>query len=201
MNNEKEIRRFSEKYQVKYLVEEKLDGVSGLLVYTPKNIKLYTRGNGYLGVDISNLIKYLKVPELKVKETLYIRGEIIIPRDVFQEKFAQTFRNARNLVSGIVNSKRVNVKKASAMNFVCYDVIDSNMTPSQQMNFLTKHSFNTVKYSIIHNLSPDILNKYLEKMKGNSKYEIDGIIIISDGIYPRETSGNPKHAFAFSTRA
>ena len=197
MNNEKEIGRFSEKYQGKYLVEEKLDGVSGLLVYTPKNIKLYTRGNGYLGVDISNLIKYLKVPEIKVNETLYIRGEIIIPRDVFQEKFAQTFRNARNLVSGIVNSKRVNVKKASAMDFVCYDVIDSNMTPSQQMNFLTKHSFNTVKYSIIHNLYPDILNKYLEKMKGNSKYEIDGIIIISDGIYPRETSGNPKHAFAF----
>ena len=197
MNNEKEIGRFSGKYPGKYLVEEKLDGVSGLLVYTPKNIKLYTRGNGYLGVDISNLIKYLKVPELKVKETIYIRGEIIIPRDVFQKKFSQTFKNARNLVSGIVNSKRVNVKNASAMDFVCYDVIDSNMTPSQQMNFLTKHSFHTVKYFIIEEISPKILNNHLEKMKGNSKYEIDGIIIINDGIHPRETSGNPKHAFAF----
>lgn len=197
MNNEKEIGKFSEKYPGKYLVEEKLDGVSGLLVYTPKNIKLYTRGNGYLGVDISNLIKYLKVPELKVKETLYIRGEIIIPRDVFQEKFSHTFKNARNLVSGIVNSKRVNVKNASAMDFVCYDVIDSNMTPSQQMDFLKKHSFYTVKYFIIEEISPGILNNHLEKMKGNSKYEIDGIIIISDDIHPRETSGNPKHAFAF----
>lgn len=197
MNNEKEIGRFSGKYPGKYLVEEKLDGVSGLLVYTPKNIKLYTRGNGYLGVDISNLIKYLKVPELKVKETIYIRGEIIIPRDVFQKKFSQTFKNARNLVSGIVNSKRVNVKNASAMDFVCYDVIDSNMTPSQQMDFLKKHSFHTVKYFIIEEIFPEILNNHLEKMKGNSKYEIDGIIIISDGIYPRETSGNPKHAFAF----
>jgi DNA ligase (NAD+) len=197
MNNEKEIGRFSGKYPGKYLVEEKLDGVSGLLVYTPKNIKLYTRGNGYLGVDISNLIKYLKVPELKVKETLYIRGEIIIPRDVFQKKFSHTFKNARNLVSGIVNSKRVNVKNASAMDFVCYDVIESNMTPSQQMDFLKKHSFYTVKYFILEEISPEILNNHLEKMKGNSKYEIDGIIIISDGIYPRETSGNPKHAFAF----
>ena len=107
MNNNKEIGRFSRKYPGKYLVEEKLDGVSGLLVYTPKNIKLYTRGNGYLGVDISNLIKYLKVPAIKVEYTLYIRGEIIIPRDVFQEKFSHTFKNARNLVSGIVNSKRV----------------------------------------------------------------------------------------------
>ena len=42
MNNEKEIKRFSDKYPGKYLVEEKLDGVSGLLVYTSKNIKLYT---------------------------------------------------------------------------------------------------------------------------------------------------------------
>ena len=197
MNNEKEIKRFFGKYPGKYLVEEKLDGVSGLLVYTPKNIKLYTRGNGYLGVDISNLIKYLKVPELKVKKTLYIRGEIIIPRDVFQEKFSHTFKNARNLVSGIVNSKKVNVKKASSMDFVCYDVIDSDMTPSQQMDFLKKHSFYTVKYSVIQKLSTEILNNYLEKMKGYSKYEIDGIIVISDGIYPRETSGNPKHAFAF----
>ena len=61
MNNEKEIKRFSGKYPGKYLVEEKLDGVSGLLVYTSKNIKLYTRGNGYLGVDISNLVKYLNI--------------------------------------------------------------------------------------------------------------------------------------------
>ena len=197
MNNEKEIERFSKKYPGKYLIEEKLDGVSGLLVYTPKTIKLYTRGNGYLGVDISNLIKYLNVPKMKVKETLYIRGEIIIPRDVFQKKFSQKFKNARNLVSGIVNSKRVNVKNASAMDFVCYDVIDSNMTPSQQMDFLKKHSFHTVEYSVIKKLSPEILNNLLEKMKGNSKYEIDGIIVISDGIHPRETSGNPKHAFAF----
>lgn len=197
MNNEKEIRKFSENYPGNYIIEEKLDGVSGLLVYTPKNIKLYTRGNGYSGVDISNLIKYLKVPAIKVENTLYIRGEIIIPRDVFQKKFSQTFKNARNLVSGIVNSKRVNVKNASAMDFVCYDVIDSNMTPSQQMDFLKKHSFHTVKYFSIDEISPEILNKYLEKMKGSSTYEIDGIIVISDGVYPRETSGNPKHAFAF----
>lgn len=197
MNNEKEIRKFSGNYPGKYLIEEKLDGVSGLLVYTPKNIKLYTRGNGYSGVDISNLIKYLKVPVIKVENTLYIRGEIIIPRDVFQEKFSHTFKNARNLVSGIVNSKRVNVKNASAMDFVCYDVIDSNMTPSQQMNFLKKHTFHTVKYFSIDEISPEILNKYLEKMKGSSTYEIDGIIVISDDVYPRETSGNPKHAFAF----
>lgn len=197
MNNKKEIRKFSENYPGNYIIEEKLDGVSGLLVYTPKNIKLYTRGNGYSGVDISNLIKYLKVPAIKVENTLYIRGEIIIPRDVFQKKFSQTFKNARNLVSGIVNSKRVNVKNASAMDFVCYDVIDSNMTPSQQMDFLKKHSFHTVKYFSIDEISPEILNKYLEKMKGSSTYEIDGIIVISDGVYPRETSGNPKHAFAF----
>jgi DNA ligase (NAD+) len=197
MNNQKEIKRFSEKYQGKYLIEEKLDGVSGLLVYTKKKIKLFTRGNGYYGVDISNLIKYLNVPEINVKNTLYIRGEIIIPRDVFQEKFSHKFKNARNLVSGIVNSKRVNVKKASAMDFVCYDVIDSDMIPSQQMNFLSKHSFKIVKYSIIEKLSPEILNNCLENMKRNSIYEIDGIIVISNYIYPREISGNPKHAFAF----
>ena len=43
MNNEKEINRFSDKYQGKYLVEEKLDGVSGLLVYTQKHKIIYQR--------------------------------------------------------------------------------------------------------------------------------------------------------------
>ena len=125
----------------------------------PKDINLINKEIEETTKSISNLIKYLKVPAIKVENTLYIRGEIIIPRDVFQKKFSQTFKNARNLVSGIVNSKRVNVKNASAMDFVCYDVIDSNMTPSQQMDFLKKHSFHTVKYFSIDEISKSLYGR------------------------------------------
>ena len=56
-------------WKKKYLKEnttivwsEKLDGVSALLVYDNNEIKLFTRGTATEGTDISNLIKYLNLP-------------------------------------------------------------------------------------------------------------------------------------------
>ena len=43
----------------------------------------------------------------------------------------------------------------------------------------------------------DTLDTLLDKFKCNTKYDIDGIIIHTDEIYNRNTSGNPDYAFAF----
>jgi NAD-dependent DNA ligase len=45
-------------------------------------------------------------------------------------------------------------------------------------------------------LSNELLSKFLVDWRTNYTYEIDGVIVTNDAVYPRE-SGNPDHAFAF----
>ena len=89
------------KYGGPYVLSCKLDGVSGLYSTEGEEPKLYTRGNGIEGQDISYLIETLD--RLKEKN-IVVRGEFIIPKSVFEKKYKSKFANARNLVSGIINS-------------------------------------------------------------------------------------------------
>jgi hypothetical protein len=88
------------KYKGPYVLSCKLDGVSGLYTTEGSQPKLYTRGNGKIGQDISHLIPYLRLPKTK---GIVIRGEFIIPKSVFLQKYKSKFANPRNMVAGIIN--------------------------------------------------------------------------------------------------
>ena len=77
------------------------------------NGKLYRRGDGKTGQDVSYLIKVLDLPK---HENYVVRGEFIIKKDVFEEKYKSSFANSRNLVSGIINSKSIDNKAFSFKN-------------------------------------------------------------------------------------
>ena len=55
---------------------------------------------------------------------------------------------------------------------------------------------NPVEYTILSEISNEVLSKILMDWRKDYKYEIDGIICINDEIYPRP-KGNPEYAFAF----
>ena len=59
------LESWREKYTGPYVLSAKLDGVSGLYSTEGDEPKLYTRGNGTIGQDISHLIPYLKLPSEK----------------------------------------------------------------------------------------------------------------------------------------
>ena len=92
------------KYKGPYVLSCKLDGVSGLYTTEGTKPKLYTRGNGKVGQDISHLIPFLRLPKTK---GVVIRGEFIIPKKVFDEKYGTIFANPRNMVAGIINHKHI----------------------------------------------------------------------------------------------
>ena len=78
-DSESEITKYKKKYPGPYLISDKLDGVSGMFVYEGDNVKLYTRGNGREGQDISHLHKYISgFPKIKKQDKLAVRGEFII---------------------------------------------------------------------------------------------------------------------------
>ena len=185
-----------------YIISSKLDGVSGLLCYVNGKINLYTRGDGKIGQDISHLIPYLRLPkliDLTSGQSLVIRGEFIIQKKVFKEKYEKEFANPRNFTAGQINRLVVDKEKMEDINFVCYEVIEPfNLYPSAQLVLLKKYQFCTVSSVNItkEQLTNENLSKLLIETREKSLYEIDGLICAHDKVYPR-TSGNPLSAFAF----
>ena len=182
------------KYTGPYVLSCKLDGVSGLYTTEGKTPKLYTRGDGTIGQDISHLIPYLRLPKTK---GVVIRGEFIIPKSIFETKYKIKFANPRNLVAGIINHKTVS-ETARDIHFVSYEVIKPVLKPSEQMDFLGTLDIERVlsKNETKSTLTNELLSDTLIEWRESYTYEIDGVIVIDDKIYPRKP-GNPEYAFAF----
>ena len=72
-----------------YAISGKLDGVSGLYTTEGDEPKLYTRGNGKVGQDVSHLIPKLRLPKNK---DVVIRGEFIIKKDSVNNKTLPVLR-------------------------------------------------------------------------------------------------------------
>ena len=186
------LAQWTSQYTGPYILSCKLDGVSGMYSTEGDTPKLYTRGDGKVGQDVSHLIKTLKLPKQK---GYVVRGEFLILKDVFNTKYKDRFANPRNMVSGIVNSKTQDEQMAD-LHFVAYEVIRPVCKPSEQMRILKELNHEVVKWMSVPSLTNAFLSEKLVDWRANNEYEIDGIIVCNDAIYPR-VSGNPKHAFAF----
>jgi NAD-dependent DNA ligase len=180
------------KYKGPYVLSCKLDGVSGMYSTEGAVPKLYTRGDGKVGQDISHLLGVLNLPK---EPNMVVRGEFIIPKQVFEEKYKSVFANPRNLVSGIINSKTID-EKTKDLHFVAYEIIQPQMPPQKQMQKLLDLKHEVVLNKSLSSLSNEMLSEILVDWRTNYMYEIDGVIVTNDNVYQR-ISGNPDHAFAF----
>jgi NAD-dependent DNA ligase len=106
------------------------------------------------------------------------------------------------MVAGIINNKTITTEIANIIKdiqFVAYEIIKPEMSPSNQMEYLkTINKYNVLyKIEATHSLTNDLLSETLIQWRNNSIYEIDGIIVSDDKIYERKKEGNPEHSFAF----
>jgi len=213
-DSEEEITKYKKQYKGPYIISDKLDGVSCLIVYkrtvTTKDknmfdIKLYTRGNGTYGQDISHLLTYINgFPDLSniTGDYLAIRGELIISKDNWEKLKTQgeNGANPRNTVSGAINSKTLNKKILNAIDLVCYTLI-SPVDPKIKngLEVIKKMNFFVVNHKVVSDINLDILSDNLQKARNND-YIIDGIVIADIGKhYDIEKDKNPTHSFAFKS--
>lgn len=185
--------KWKKTYTGPYVLSCKLDGVSGLYTTDGPEPKLYTRGNGIIGQDITHLIPYLTLPQ---ESGLVIRGEFIVPKNVFKEKYGADFANPRNFVAGLINQKKIITDRLADLDFVAYELIRPEMKPSEQFNALTDMNIEVARFDAEEDVSNELLSELLVAWRDDYKYEIDGVICCNDKVYPR-TRGNPDHAFAF----
>lgn len=186
------LNNWTSKFKGPYLLSCKLDGASALYTTERNSPKLYSRGNGQIGQDISHLIPYLRLPKIK---NIVIRGELIIPKNVFQEKYKDKFANTRNMVSGIINHKTVH-PAINDVHFVAYEVIKPVCEPFKQIELLSKLDIHLVSHKFERKLTNELLSETLIDWRLNYVYEMDGVIVTNNAIYERKM-GNPEYAFAF----
>jgi NAD-dependent DNA ligase/predicted flap endonuclease-1-like 5' DNA nuclease len=187
------LAKWKAKYSGPYVLSAKLDGISAMYSSENKEQKLYTRGNGSVGQDISHLIPYLRLPK---STDVTIRGELIMKKSTFLEKYNNDFSNSRNLVAGIVNQKKIEADKFKDVDFVAYEVIKPEIKPSEQMDFLEKESVDEVIHKTKTDIDNTLLSNILVDWRENYEYTIDGVIVTNDKVYSR-TNKNPDHGFAF----
>ena len=196
------IDSFKRKYNSTYIISDKLDGVSALLeLNTNGKHRLLTRGNGTVGVDVSNLIKHINfgttITNKKFSEQTFIRGEIIIKKETFNEKYTDDKANARNMVSGIVNSKTLKIREARDTDFIAYEMTSPWMNYKKQMKELKKLGINRVSHTFHDSFTSNALKDILRDRKENSPYECDGIIISSNDPSSRSDDYYPDYSFAY----
>jgi NAD-dependent DNA ligase len=189
------------KYKGNFCLSDKLDGISGLFIKVDGKYALYTRGNGAVGQNISHIIPFIKIGNIAGMDTFAVRGELIVSKANY-EKVKEGKRGARQMVTGLVGQKTVTEQRRKEMaliEFVAYEVIvPEALSPCAQFQLLdTKSTFNVAQWTSVNDISIDKLGEILTGRKATSKYEIDGIIVAHDAVYPRTVARYPDHAFAF----
>ena len=210
VKEEKEVVNWTTGYPGPYLIEDKIDGLT-LLIYSRmvngrRVTSAYTRGKGYRGKDVSHLLGYMGLPQLTTD--IAIRGEIVMAKATFAKiktnypnpRTGKEFKNARNLVSGVVNAeKQFNPVLARELSFYAYRIMDRDQTPEQDIQQLMMMGFQVPSPVAAQTINKDILTNYFERRKKEAPYEMDGLVVYQNrvGTYPE--GEDPRHVIAFKT--
>jgi NAD-dependent DNA ligase len=182
----------------KYVISEKLDGISGL--WNPCEKKLYLSGDDNTGVDVSSWLKYISLSQTTyssdIPEDVWIRGELIMSKDM-----VPVGRLGRSIINGIFHHKVPNPLEAAKVRFVGYEVMgmDPSLSVQQQMAWLQNWKI-WVPWSLAVKDLPagNALTELLTKRRLESIYEMDGLVIkMNIPVVPRVQKGNPKDAIAW----
>jgi DNA ligase (NAD+) len=198
------------------VISDKLDGASVMLVYgvDGKLQIAYSRGDGIQGADITrHATKIHNVPQQiknKTGKAVTIRAENIISPAAFAKvntgKFARggrIYKNPRNMVSGLMNSSENHPEVYKAIDTVTYEIVGSTLSKVLQLDQLELWGFKVVRYSLhkAGEMNDDKLTALLNTRRGNSEYELDGVVIdiSNDRVRARLATDelNPEYAVKF----
>ena len=116
-----------------YVVEPKIDGLSVSLEYeNGEFVRGSTRGDGFIGEDVTANLKTIKAIPLKLKNApqfLEVRGEVYMPRETFlklvekQEDNDETpFKNPRNAAAGSLRQKDPKIAAERGLSIFVFNI-------------------------------------------------------------------------------
>lgn len=200
------------------LLSWKMDGLTIVATYNDgKLISAVTRGNGYVGEDVTHNAKYFSGLPQKIhyKGELIVRGEAVMTYSEFKRINAEIptsmpkYKNPRNLASATVRLFDSEESSKRKIIFFAFDLvriadkpttIDFNLK-SNQLNWLQDIGFMVVERVIVTPKTiVNEINRY-EEMLQNNDFPSDGLVLIFDdetyGISLGMTGKFPRSGIAF----
>lgn len=210
-----QLRIWLDKYDGPFMISAKMDGASAL--YTGD--KLYSRGEGNKGQDISEFMQYIPQKFPKLAKGEIIRGELIVKQSIFDAKYKRKergdksgFANSRNAVAGMVNKVGSNASKGvptpfddlrrrliGDIDFIAYELItEPPLKASDQFARLVElFGENVARHELVDEINDDFLSDLYDTYLKEMDYEIDGLIVVSDHVYERPWGKNPDYMRAY----
>jgi DNA ligase (NAD+) len=175
------------------VMSEKLDGLSALWVASSR--KLYLRGDGIVGQDISHLAGR-GIQGLNCGGSgLIVRGELVLPRAAGEQL-------ARSWVNGMIHRNNPDPTDIRKIRFVAYELLQpAGLSRSEQFKALFTSGFETPWRAHVTHTTEAELIKSLQERRVTGKYDTDGIVVAYD-LPPKSESRtdkarNPKDCVAF----
>ncbi len=200
-----------------FSIEYKFDGLHLVLEYDEgKFVGATTRGNGYIGEDVSQQVKTIRSVPLVIpfKSHLFVEGEGMMTNHalkIFNRKATEKLKNARNAAAGAIRNLDPKETAKRNLDFFCYAVLKADnisfQTQEEIHQFLSDNGFNTGEYFRIVNSCSDIINEInkIDKVKNDLDILIDGAVVSINEIKFRDqigwTTKFPKWAVAFKFEA
>ncbi len=202
----------------RYVVEPKIDGLSVSLEY--RNGKLAvgsTRGNGFVGEDVTHNLRTVHTIPVELPERLpllEVRGEVYMPVESFQRVVEQQelsgeqpFKNPRNAAAGSLRQKDPKITATRGLDIFVFNVQQIQgkelTSHSQSLDYLGELGFHVIPsyhvYTDIEAVVADI--RSIGEHRGTYGYDIDGAVVKVDGFADREllgaTAKYPRWAVAY----
>lgn len=220
--NEDEFRDFDTRIKkiapdVTYVCELKIDGLAVALHYKDGVfIKGATRGDGFIGEDITQNLRTIKTIPLQIEtqQPLEVRGEVYLPKLVFnrineerQKNEEELFANPRNAAAGSLRQLDSKIAAKRGLSMFCYGAPHGEdlgyFTHEETLKAIHELGFNVnPNYKVCQTIE-DVLS-YIEhwtQKRFDLPYEIDGIVIKVNELSVQKQLGNtvksPRWAVAY----
>ena len=200
-----------------YSVEPKIDGLSVSLEYRDGVlVRGSTRGDGFIGEDITENLRTIKSIPLRIGEKLpflEVRGEVYMPRESFarlvseqEEKGEQPAKNPRNAAAGSLRQKDSSVTAKRSLGIFIFNIQQVEgrtfSRHSETLDWLKEQGFPVVGHKVCHTIDEAVARiREIGEEKHGYAYDTDGAVIKVDDLSQRDILGAtakvPKWAVAF----
>lgn len=201
-----------------FVVEPKIDGLSVSLEYHNGELAIgSTRGDGFVGEDVTSNLKTVKSIPIKINEELpliEVRGETYMPRNIFlnlvkeqEDNDEQPFKNPRNAAAGSLRQKDPKIAAKRKLDIFVFNVqqIEGKELTShkESLDYLKTLGFKTIPDYKRVSTADEVIDciKAIGEKRFDLPFDIDGVVIKVDDFRQREILGAtakvPKWAVAY----
>src|SRR5437868_9192714 len=191
-------RRLAEGRRLEYVAELKIDGLSLSLQYQDGLlVRGVTRGDGRIGEDVTQNARTIRSVPLRLKDrakridsTIEVRGEVFIPRDVFERTNAEReelgeprFANPRNAAAGAIRQLDSKLVARRKLDMFAYDLLASGRKPFpshwEALDWLEQAGFRVNPHHKLCQTIDEVIDFANEKeaLRDDLGYEIDGLVV------------------------